>query len=59
MHYDEIKFVYRISLAIFFNLAVQFYFRLPFLKYGLLLIIGSPLNITATTKTVAEMIGMQ
>jgi hypothetical protein len=37
------KYIYRISLAIFFTLAVQICFCLPFLKYGLLLAIGSPL----------------
>jgi hypothetical protein len=36
------KYIYRISPAIFFTLAVQICFCLPFLKYGLLLAIGSP-----------------
>jgi hypothetical protein len=36
-------YIYRISPAIFFTLAVQICFCLPFLKYGLLLAIDSPL----------------
>jgi hypothetical protein len=41
---DLVSILYRISPAIFFTLAVsQICFCLPFLKYGLLLAIGSPL----------------
>ena len=36
-------FLIEFRLPFFFNLAVKFYFRLPSLKYGLLLAIGSPL----------------
>ena len=44
MKQTDIKLFNWISLAIFFfNLAVQFYFHLPSLKYIQLLAIGSPL----------------
>jgi hypothetical protein len=37
------QYIYRISPAIFFTLAIRICFCLPFLKYGLPLAIGSPL----------------